>query len=115
MATAKNLCRLFLKFCYKCKFAIDQIQKNSDLVVGKVDSVLQEVIHYLTLGGKFSPVVHPELRREEWKWERRTHVRWIILSKLMVQKEEKKHLIIMNMKTTLTVQEYVSNSFLIRG
>ena len=37
--------------------------KNRDVNVLELGSVIQEVIHYYTLRGKFSSV-HPELRRE---------------------------------------------------
>ena len=60
-----------LKFCtgssaksYQCKFAISEVLGNrlvSD--VEELGDVIQKVIHYYTLRGKFSSI-HPELRRE---------------------------------------------------
>ena len=59
-----------LKFCtgstvksYQCKFAIHHVLVNRVVAAGELGSVIQEVIHYVTLRGKFSSV-HPELRRE---------------------------------------------------
>ena len=60
-----------LKFCtgssaksYQCKFAIRAVLQNRDVTSsGELGSVIQEVIHYHTLRGKFSSI-HPELRRE---------------------------------------------------
>ena len=42
---------------------MDAILKNKVVVAEELGSVIQEVIHYHTLRGKFSSV-HPELRRE---------------------------------------------------
>ena len=42
---------------------MDAILKNKVVVAEELGSVIQEVIHYYTLRGKFSSV-HPELRRE---------------------------------------------------
>ena len=60
-----------LKFCtgssaksYQCKFGINTLLWNRDLSdVEELGDVIQEVIHYYTLRGKFSSI-HPELRRE---------------------------------------------------
>ena len=60
-----------LKFCtgssaksYQCKFAISEALKIRDgLGWDELGDVIQKVIHYSTLRGKFSSV-HPELRRE---------------------------------------------------
>ena len=60
-----------LKFCtgssaksYQCKFAIGSVLGNRQVfVVEELGDLIQEVIHYYTLRGKFSSV-HPELRRE---------------------------------------------------
>ena len=59
-----------LKFCtasstksYQCKFAINYVITSKDVAVEDLGKVIQEVIHYRTLRGKFSSV-HPELRRE---------------------------------------------------
>ena len=60
-----------LKFCtgssaksYQCKFAISDVLKNREVSdVKELGDVIQKVIHYYTLRGKFSSV-HPELRRE---------------------------------------------------
>ena len=67
-----------LKFCtgssvksFQCKFAIASVLCNrhsndlSDInvVAGEVGRIIQEVIHFHTIRGKFSSV-HPELRRE---------------------------------------------------
>ena len=60
-----------LKFCtgssaksYQCKFAIGDVLTNKYVSnVEELGNVIQEVIHYYTLRGKFSSV-HPELRRE---------------------------------------------------
>ena len=60
-----------LKFCtgssaksYQCKFAISDVLKNRTVSdVEELGDLIQEVIHYHTLRGKFSSV-HPELRRE---------------------------------------------------
>ena len=60
-----------LKFCtgssaksYQCKFAIGEVLSNRDVSdVEELGHLIQEVIHYHTLRGKFSSV-HPELRRE---------------------------------------------------
>ena len=59
-----------LKFCtgssaksYQCKFAIRDVLRNRDVTdVKELGDVIQEVIHYKTLRGKFTSV-HPELRR----------------------------------------------------
>ena len=49
---------------YQCKFALSNAFANRDVSdVEELGDVVQEVIHYLTLRGKFSSV-HPELRRE---------------------------------------------------
>ena len=45
------------------RFAIDSFLKNRDVAAEDLWKVIQEVIHYKTLRGKFSSV-HPELRRE---------------------------------------------------
>ena len=60
-----------LKFCtgssaksYQCKFAISDVLANREVSdVEELGDVIQKVIHYHTLRGKFSSV-HPELRRE---------------------------------------------------
>ena len=59
-----------LKFCtgssaksYQCKFAIATALTSRNVTSGELGSVIQEVIHYKTLRGKFS-TVHPELRQE---------------------------------------------------
>ena len=61
-----------LKFCtgssaksYQCKFAIYNVLRNIRDVsdVEELGDVIQEVIHFHTLRGKFSSI-HPELRRE---------------------------------------------------
>ena len=60
-----------LKFCtgssvksYQCKFGINTVLANRDLSnVKELGDVIQKVIHYYTLRGKFSSI-HPELRRE---------------------------------------------------
>ena len=62
-----------LKFCtgsltksYQCKFAISDVLGNRFRDVSDVEELgdlIQKVIHYYTLRGKFSSV-HPELRRE---------------------------------------------------
>ena len=60
-----------LKFCtgssaksYQCKFAISDVLKNRTVSdVEELGDLIQEMIHYYTLRGKFSSV-HPELRRE---------------------------------------------------
>ena len=60
-----------LKFCtgssaksYQCKFAISDVLKNRAVSdVEELGELIQEMIHYYTLRGKFSSV-HPELRRE---------------------------------------------------
>ena len=60
-----------LKFCtgssaksYQCKFAINDALFNRDVSdVGELGNVIQEVIHFHTLRGKFSSI-HPELRQE---------------------------------------------------
>ena len=60
-----------LKFCtassassYQCKFAIENVLKNrKDLTAGELGRVIQEVIQWKTLRGKFSSV-HPELRQK---------------------------------------------------
>ena len=60
-----------LKFCtgssaksYQCKFAIAGVLQNRDVSnVEELGDLIQEVIHYRTLRGKFSSV-HPELKRE---------------------------------------------------
>ena len=59
-----------LKFCtgssaksYQCKFGIDYVLKNRIVAAEELGKVIQDVIHYQTLRGKFSSV-HPELRRE---------------------------------------------------
>ena len=60
-----------LKFCtgssaksYQCKFAISDALVNRDVsVVEELGDLIQKVIHYYILRGKFSSV-HPELRRE---------------------------------------------------
>ena len=60
-----------LKFCtgssaksYQCKFAISNVLMNRDVIdVEELGDVIQKVIHYHTLRGKFSSG-RPELRRE---------------------------------------------------
>ena len=60
-----------LKFCtgssaksYQCKFAINNVLQNRDVSdVEVLGDVIQELIHYRTLRGKFSSI-HPEFRRE---------------------------------------------------
>ena len=60
-----------LKFCtgsstksYQCKFAISEILANSNVSdVEELGDLIQNVIHYVHLRGKFSSV-HPELRQE---------------------------------------------------
>ena len=60
-----------LKFCtgssaksYQCKFAISDVLGNRDVFdMEELGNLIQKVIHYHTLRGKFSSV-HPELRRE---------------------------------------------------
>ena len=60
-----------LKFCtgsatksYQCKFAIRGVLRNKAVTdVEELGDLIQEVICYKTLRGKFSSV-HPELRRE---------------------------------------------------
>ena len=60
-----------LKFCtgslaksYQCKFAISIALINRDVSdVEELGDLIQEVIHYYKLRGKFSSI-HPELRRE---------------------------------------------------
>ena len=60
-----------LKFCtgssaksYQCKFAIGYVLGNRYVAgVEDLGDVIQDVIHYYTLRGKFSSI-HPELRRE---------------------------------------------------
>ena len=60
-----------LKFCtgssaksYQCKFAISDVLVNRHVSdVDELGNLIQEVIHYYTLRGKFSSV-HPELRGE---------------------------------------------------
>ena len=60
-----------LKFCtgssaksYQCKFAISDVLLNRDVFdVEELGDLIQKVIHYRTLRGKFSSI-HPELRRE---------------------------------------------------
>ena len=60
-----------LKYCtgsspksYQCKFGISEVLRNRDVSdVEDLGDVIQEVIHYYTLRGKFSSI-HPELRRE---------------------------------------------------
>ena len=63
-----------LKFCtgssvksFQCKFAIASVlcTRSSDInvVAGEVGRIIQEVIRFHTIRGKFSSV-HPELRRE---------------------------------------------------
>ena len=49
---------------YQCKFAINHVLLNSAVSdVEELGDVIQKVIHYHTLRGKFSSV-HPELERE---------------------------------------------------
>ena len=60
-----------LKFCtgssvksYQCKFAIKDVLMNRNVSdAEELGDLIQKVIHYYTLRGKFSSV-HPELRRE---------------------------------------------------
>ena len=60
-----------LKFCtgssaksYQCKFAISSVLINRRVSeVEELGDLIQEVIHYYTLRGKFSSI-HPELRQE---------------------------------------------------
>ena len=60
-----------LKFCtgssaksYQCKFGIEDVLKNRHVSdVEELGDLIQEVIHYYTLRGKFSSV-HPEMRGE---------------------------------------------------
>ena len=60
-----------LKFCtgssaksYQCKFAINDILRIKDVSdVEELGDLIQKVIHYYTIRGKFSSI-HPELRRE---------------------------------------------------
>ena len=60
-----------LKFCtgssaksYQCKFTInDALLSRGVSDVEELGDLIQKVIHYYTLRGKFSSV-HPELRRE---------------------------------------------------
>ena len=60
-----------LKFCtgssaksYQCKFAINEVLKNRGVSdVEELGDLIQKVIHYYTLRGKFSSI-HPELRQE---------------------------------------------------
>ena len=60
-----------LKFCtaslaksYQCKFAVGYVLGNRDVADDEdLGDVVQEVIHYHTLRGKFFSV-HPELRQE---------------------------------------------------
>ena len=59
-----------LKFCtgssaksYQCKFAIRDVLRRRPVAVETMGDVIQEVIHYRTLRGKFSSI-HPELRQE---------------------------------------------------
>ena len=60
-----------LKFCtgssaksYQCKFGISEVLRNRDVSdVEELGDVIQRVIHYYTLRGKFSSI-HPELSRE---------------------------------------------------
>ena len=61
-----------LKFCtgssaksYQCKFAFNNVigRTGKKIEAGDLGSIIQKVIHYHTLRGKFSSV-HPELRRE---------------------------------------------------
>ena len=60
-----------LKFCtgssaksYQCKSAINDVLKNSlGSDVEEYGDLIQKVIHYYTLRGKFSSI-HPELGRE---------------------------------------------------
>ena len=59
------------KFCtgssaksYQCKFAIGEALRNTVLTdVEELGDVIQKVIHFYTLRGKFSSI-HPELRKE---------------------------------------------------
>ena len=60
-----------LKFCtgssaksYQCKFAISDVLRNRDVTdMEELGDVIQKVIHFYTIRGKFSSI-HPELRRE---------------------------------------------------
>ena len=60
-----------LKFCtgssaksYQCKFAIrDVIENRAVSDMEELGDLIQKVIHYYTLRGKFS-LIHSELRRE---------------------------------------------------
>ena len=59
-----------LKFCtsssvksYQCKFAINSALRNRDVSMEELGEVIQKVIHFHTLRGKFSSI-HPELRQE---------------------------------------------------
>jgi len=60
-----------LKFCtdssaksYQCKYGINDVLKNTHGAdMEELGDLIQEVIHYCTLRGKFSSI-HPELRRE---------------------------------------------------
>ena len=61
-----------LKFCtgssaksYQCKFALSNVIgiRGKKIEAGDLGSIVQKVIHYHTLRGKFSSV-HPELREE---------------------------------------------------
>ena len=60
-----------LKFCtgssaksYQCKFAVSEVLRNRDLSnLEELGSLIQKVINFYTLRGRFSSV-HPELRRE---------------------------------------------------
>ena len=60
-----------LKFCtgsssksYQCKFSIGEVLRNRVVTdVEELGDVIQKVIHFYTLRGKFSSI-HPELRRE---------------------------------------------------
>merc|ERR1711974_96179 len=49
---------------YQCKYAISHVLRTRDVSdVEELGDVIQKVIHYHTLRGKFSSI-HPELRRE---------------------------------------------------
>ena len=60
-----------LKFCtgsssksYQCKFSIGEVLRNRVVTdVEELGDVIQKVIHFYTLRGKFSSI-HPELRQE---------------------------------------------------
>ena len=59
-----------LKFCtgssaksYQCKFGINHVLGNRVVAAEELGKAIQDVMHHLTLRGKFSSV-HPELRRE---------------------------------------------------